>query len=90
MTENMNDTEILAADLKDLPMTENFYLRSKLMGYTNLEQIIATPPAMIVSKDEFSYSWMGELIRFLMSHNMLHKLQPLPGSSSYLSAGSFS
>ena len=82
MTDNIHDTEILTWDIKDLPVSENFYLRSKLMGYSNIEQIVATPPADMVKKEEFSYTWMGELVRLLMSHKMLHKLQPLPGSNS--------
>ncbi len=83
MTATTTDSGILTSDIKDLPVSDNFYLRSKLMGYSNLEQILETPPAVIVKKDEFSYSWLGELTRLLMSNNMLHKLQPIPGSNSY-------
>ena len=83
MTDSINDSGILTSEIKDLPVSECFYLRCKLMGFTNIEQIVSTPPAVIVQMEEFNYSWLGELVRLLTSYNMLHRLQRLPGSSFY-------
>lgn len=82
MAENQIEPGLLTASISELPVSENFYLRSKLMGYSSIGQIIATPPGIILAKEEFNYRWMGELIRLLMSHNMLHKWQSLPGSNA--------
>jgi hypothetical protein len=83
MTDNSNEQAILTSDLKGLPVSENFYLRSKLMGYNSILDIIETPVNVLLSKEDFSYNYLGELVTLLKSHNILHKLQPLPGSSSY-------
>ena len=76
------EQEILTSEIKKLPVSENFYLRSKLLGHENLAAIDSTPVSVLVEKDEFNYKWMGELRRFLMTNNMLHTLQQLPGNRS--------
>jgi len=83
MTAEMNDSEILNTEIKDLPVSENFYLRSKLMGYSRIQDIVETPPNVLLSKEDFNYNYLGELVSLLKRHNILHKLQPLPGSTSY-------
>ena len=83
MKNRQQEEDLLTADIKELPVTENFYLRCRLMGFSSIGQIINTPVKSIFAKEDFSYSWMGELVRFLMSQNLLHKLQSLPGNSVY-------
>lgn len=83
MTDSHTEQAILTSDLKDLPVSENFYLRSKLMGYTSISDIVETPVNVLLSKEDFNYNYLGELVSLLKSHNILHKLQPLPGSNSY-------
>lgn len=80
MTGSTDTPDILKADLKDLPVDEGFYLRSKLMGFHTLEDIVHTPAEVMVKKEEFNYRWLGDLSRLLISQNLLHLLQPTPGS----------
>ena len=74
---------ILKENIKDLPVSENFYLRSELMGFRNIEEILASPAESLLRKKDFSYSWLGELIALLKRNDLLYRLQPLPGSRSY-------
>lgn len=83
MTESTSEQAILTSNLKDLAVSENFYLRSKLMGYTSISDIVETPVNVLLGKEDFNYNYLGELVKLLKFHNILHKLQPLPGSSSY-------
>lgn len=72
--------DILTTPINELPLSENFYLRSKLMGYTRLQEIIGTPPQALAQKEDFSIDWLGELAAFMNSRQLLGKLQPTPGS----------
>jgi hypothetical protein len=76
------EAELLKSPLTQLPLSENFCLRSKLMGLNSLDDIIRTPPAVLVKKEDFSYEWLGELSRFMKNTNLLHRLQPIPGSTA--------
>jgi hypothetical protein len=83
MAETTTEQQILTGKIKELPVTEIFYLRSKLMGYSCIQEIVETPVNVLLSKEDFNYNYLGELVNLLKSHNILHKLQPLPGSSAY-------
>jgi hypothetical protein len=72
---------LLEKPIKELPLSENFYLRSKLMGFDNIQAIIKTPAEILLSKEEFNYDWLGELSRFMTSQKLLHLLQPTPGNN---------
>lgn len=76
-------TDILSAKIKDLPVSENFYLRSKLMGFACVQDIVDTPAGVLIKKEDFDYNWLGELVSFLKNNNILHTLQPIPGSRPY-------
>jgi hypothetical protein len=75
-----NAQTILNSPIRDLAVSEKFYLRSKLMGFSSLGEIVALPAEVLVSKEEFSYDWLGELTKLMTSQNLLHLLQPRPGS----------
>ena len=75
------NSELLNKSIKDLPLSENFYLRSKLMGFERIEDILKTPPEVLLHKDEFTYDWLGELSRFMTAQKLLPLLQPRPGSN---------
>jgi len=79
----MDAGQILHTPISELPLTENFYLRSKLMGYRKLDDIVRTPVEVLLRKEEFNYEWLGELSKFMSGQNLLHLLQPIPGSRSY-------
>jgi hypothetical protein len=78
-----NKAAILSSKIKDLPVSENFYLRSKLMGFDRVQDIVDTPARQLIGKEDFDYNWLGELVSFLKNNNMLHTLQPIPGNRAY-------
>lgn len=75
-----NEADILSTEIKRLPLSENFYLRSKLMGFARVQDIVDTPASVLLKKEDFDYNWLGELVSFLKNNNMLHRLQPIPGN----------
>lgn len=76
----MNQDKILTQPIQDLHLSENFYLRSKLMGFENLGEIMDTPVSVMVKKEDFNFTWLGELAKFLSERGLLNLLQPLPGA----------
>lgn len=74
--------ELLSGPLTGLPLSEDFCLRSKRMGLASLEDILGTPPALLVGREGFSYRWLGELVEFMSSKGLLHLLQPIPGNTA--------
>ena len=77
----MSNSDLLRKEIKDLPLSENFYLRSKLMGFERIEDIVKTPTDVLLCKEEFTYDWLGELSTFMSNQELLHLLQPRPGSN---------
>jgi hypothetical protein len=83
MTDDINDPEILTTAIKALPVSESFCLRCKLMGFSRIKEIVETPPNVLLGKEDFNYVFLGELVTILKQHNLLHKLQAIPGSTFY-------
>jgi hypothetical protein len=77
----METAECLDKPLTDLGFTEEFCDRSKTMGFLTIKEIIALSPENIVTRNGFSYTWLGELSEFLDKRKLLHLLQPVPGKS---------
>jgi len=77
----MTQDQLIRQPLTELALTESFCLRSKLMGFGTIRDIIDTPVETILEKEDFSYSWLNELVRLMRANNMLYKLQPMPGST---------
>lgn len=77
---NMDQNKLLRLPIGDLHFSENFFLRSKLMGFHNLGEIMDTPVDVLVKKDDFNFTWLGELAKFLSDRGLLNLLQPLPGA----------
>jgi hypothetical protein len=76
-----NAEQILTSSFCELGFSVAFCETCRQMGYGKLQEIMATPPADLVSKPGFNYNWLGELASFLMERGLLHELQPIPGSS---------
>lgn len=76
----MNQDKLFTLPITDLQLSENFYLRSKLMGFHNLGEIMDTPVSVMIKKEDFNFNWLGELAKFLSERGMLNLLQPLPGA----------
>ncbi len=71
----MEEQIFMEKQFGDLPLTENFCLRSKLMGYKTLQDIVKDPVKVLIGKEDFSYNWLGELVRLLNENQLLHRLQ---------------
>ncbi len=77
----MKVSEILTVPLNGLGLSESFCNTSAVMGFRTLEDIIFLLPEELLRRDGFSYTWLGELSRFLDRKGLLYLLQPLPGKS---------
>lgn len=64
-----------------LGFTQDFLKASKIMRLDTIADVIKVPPEDLVEKEGFNYSWLGELVKFLNNHKLIHLLQPLPGSN---------
>jgi hypothetical protein len=51
------------------------------MGFKQLQDIIDTPVAALLRKEDFNYEWLGELSKFLAAQNLLDLLQPFMENS---------
>lgn len=65
--------------IAELGFSDDFFERSQKMGYQTIQEIIDAKPENLFNKDDFSYTWLGELSRFLIKHQILHLLQPAGG-----------
>jgi len=70
---------IINQPVTDLGLGEEFTNDCKKMGFSTLKQILAKTPKELVSTDGFNYNWLGQLVSYLSSNQMLHFLQPFPG-----------
>jgi len=75
------ESAILEKKISSLEFSGEFKALSIQMGYATLQQVIATDPAIVQKKEGFNYTWLGELIEFLMKNNLLHLLQPIQGNN---------
>lgn len=65
---------LLNLPIAELPLSENFKLRSKLMGFFTLQDIIGTPQKELHELDDYSERWYFEFIDFLNRKDLLHLL----------------
>ncbi|MDN5288972.1 MAG: hypothetical protein JWR38_5246 [Mucilaginibacter sp.] len=75
----MEAKEILRNPIQILDFSEQFKMQSRLMGYQTLQDIVDTVPEDLFNKDNFTYTWLGELSKFLIKHQILYLLQPAGG-----------
>ncbi|MCX3267473.1 hypothetical protein [Pedobacter agri] len=62
----------LNTPISKLPVTEVFMLRSKLMGFSNLAEIVQTDLVKLSKHEDYSQRWYLELINVLGRHGLLH------------------
>ena len=79
---SIQEAELIKTPVDQLPLSDSFCLRCKLLGFSNLGDILTTPPGILVEKKNFSYEWLAELSQFMIENNMLHLLQPIPGNTA--------
>ena len=74
-------TNILEKPLTELGFSDEFIELATRMGFRNMAEIVATPPADLLKKQHFSYHWLEELTAWLTKQQLTALLQPLPGNS---------
>jgi hypothetical protein len=70
-------SELFQRPINSLPFSEVFKLRSKLMGFYTLQDIIDTQKKVLFKKEDFNYIWLNELLDFLNKRNLLYILDRL-------------
>jgi len=66
------ENNFLSTPIEDLPVTEVFKLRSKLMGFSTIAQILDTDMRTIPQKEDYSERWYFELVSLLDRNGLLH------------------
>ncbi|QPH40550.1 hypothetical protein [Pedobacter endophyticus] len=74
MEENLQQPNyiILSVPLSELPVTETFLLRSKLMGFSSLGEIVRTDLKVVSGFEDYSERWYFELISLLERNGLIH------------------
>lgn len=75
----MEAMRLINQPIRELGLSEDFSEKSGKMGYQTIQEIIDARPEDLFNKDDFSYTWLGELSKFLIKHQILHLLQPTGG-----------
>lgn len=77
------DLTILQKPINQIHASEYFENKCGIMGFQNLEEILACNQAILQKKAEFSYLWLEELLSILSEHQLLTRWQPITGKSSF-------
>ncbi len=75
---NMSTTSfplVLQQPIKELPFSETFILRCKLMEFSTLAEIIATKEKEVMAHKEFNYIWFNELLDYLNKYDLLYLME---------------
>lgn len=75
----MEVPSIINQPIRELELSQDFIKKSVKMGFQTIRDIMDTKPEDLFNKDGFSYTWLGELSKFLIKHQILHLLQPAGG-----------
>jgi len=65
---------LLNLPIAELPLSENFKLRSKLMGFFTLQDIIRVKQKKLSTLDDYSEHWYLEFVDFLYRKELLNLL----------------
>jgi hypothetical protein len=79
----MEAAQILRKQLGELGFSKDFMTASTAMQFSTLEDILAETSTALLAREGFNYRWFAELVEFLSARQLLHLLQPLPGSNAY-------
>ena len=77
MQEKIDDInrQLIKAEIQTLPVTETFMLRSKLMGFKTLSDILKAALKILSSHVDYSERWYFELINLLERKGLLYLLR---------------
>ena len=73
--------QVMHVPIKKLGLSKEFNMQCKVMGFETLNDVILTGPKQLLEKNGFSYTWLGELVKYLNKRKLLHLLQPIPGKT---------
>jgi hypothetical protein len=62
---------------------KEFITQCHEMGFKNIQDILRLTPEELITKNGFSYHWLGELVSLLKKNQLLHLLQSIPGRTAY-------
>ncbi|MCX2477200.1 hypothetical protein OQZ33_22895 [Pedobacter sp. MC2016-05] len=62
----------LNTPINTLPVTEVFMLRSKLMGFATLAEVVRTDLVELSNHEDYSQRWFLELVSVLDRQGLLH------------------
>jgi len=79
----MEAAQILRRPFGELGFSKDFMTASATMQFNTLEDILTEPSTELLAREGFNYRWFAELVEFLSARQLLHLLQPLPGSNAY-------
>jgi len=65
---------LLNLPITELPLSESFKLRSKLLGFFTLQDILAADHTALHKKGDYSERWYFEFIDFLQRKELLYLL----------------
>lgn len=65
---------LLNLPIRELPLSENFMLRSSLMGFFTILDIISADQRSLHTHPDYSELWYLEFIGFLKRKDLLHLL----------------
>ncbi|KRT17766.1 hypothetical protein ASU31_00260 [Pedobacter ginsenosidimutans] len=76
MDENLQipDMEFLTVSISQLPVTEVFKLRSKLMGFSTLEEVVISDLLEVSEREDYSERWYFELVNIFERRGLSHLL----------------
>lgn len=76
MDENLQfpEMEFLTVPIKELPVTEAFMLRSKLMGFATLAEVVASDLREVSGREDYSERWYFELVNIFERRGLSHLL----------------
>ena len=61
--------------ITNLPFSESFFLRCKLMGFDTLQEIIDMKEKQLMAHEEFNYIWFNELLDYLNQYDLLYLME---------------
>lgn len=76
----MSADELLDRPVARLGLSGDFCKKCAVMKLETLREITGLQPEELVSRDGFSYHWLGELADFLGRNGRMDLLQALPGN----------
>jgi hypothetical protein len=74
MNENPKTPGLLSQPINELPVTEVFKLRSKLMGFHTLAEVLLESRSDLRTKEDFNEHWYFELHHFLNRNGLVYLL----------------